>query len=235
MVLKLISNFRDFYDHAFFPQGTPFERLSTGGMNRREQFAYLQELGLQVPRHGIVSSVVPRLLEDWSDDMKATAAEKIVDLVVYTDEQAHAGAGKVRLSLQDALRLHPDAYCCEFMATTQTGVGRSERFLQVGDRKWWLRYWSDSDWRSNCGEGGVEVLGEDLPRGYHSRITAPLFAIDFIRVGHKVLAIDFNTAPGLAPLRDVLSPTEVVELLTSAIERIGTPTQTVTASRMGQI
>ena len=62
-------------------------------MSRRDQFTYLEEIGLQVPRHGIISSVISRLLVDWSDDMTDLAAEKVIHLVVYTDERSHAGEG----------------------------------------------------------------------------------------------------------------------------------------------
>lgn len=53
------------------------------------------------------------------------------------------------------------------MTTSPSGAGRSLRYLQVGDRKWWLRYWSENDWRSNAGEGGVEVMGEEDAERVH--------------------------------------------------------------------
>jgi len=222
MPLRLESDFRDWYDHAFSSQGTPFERLSTGGMSRREMFPYLESLGLEPPRHGTVSAVAAELLEEWPEESRASAAEQMISLVVYLDLWAHSGEGKVRVSAADALLLYPDRYCSEFMsATTSGGAGRSLRYLQVGNRQWHLMYWSDHDWRSNYGEGGVKVL-EESPLGYHPTVTEPMFAIDFLLIGQKLLAVDFNTAPGLAPLRGLVTPSEIVGLLGAAIERAGT-------------
>jgi len=63
----------------------------------------------------------------------------------------------------------------------------------------------------------VEVLGES-PQGYHPKIRKPLFAIDYIQLGKYRFAVDFNEAPGLAPLRELVTPTEVVNLLKEAVE-----------------
>ena len=212
MALKLVSDFRDFYDHQFESHGTPFLRLSKGGMSRREMFPYFSVLGLETPKNGEVSTLAPELL---SDVMAGHATE----LVVYTDEYAHCGDGKVRVRASDALRLYPDRFCSEYLSTSGSGAGRSLRYPQIGSRKWWLSYWSDEDWRSNSGEGGVSIINEE-PAGYHPLVPAPLFAIDFLPIGSKRLAVDFNTAPGLGPLRDVLTPSEIVTLLGAAITRV---------------
>ena len=128
-------------------------------MGRREMFPYLESMGWQTPKHGVVSQLVPDLLSEWDSEMKDMAAQDLIDLVVYTDEAAHCGDGKVRVRAVDALRLYPDRFCCEHLATSPAG-GRSLRYLQVGNRKWWLRYWSEDDWRSN--------VGRDTTRGWTS-------------------------------------------------------------------
>lgn len=207
--LMLVSDFRDYYDHAFERRGPKFHRLSKGGMPRREMFSYLQATGWKTPRCGIVSQLIPALQSETGGQQP--------EFVVYTDELAHAGDGKVKIRANDALRLYPDRFCSEFLATCPSGAGTSIRYLQVGDRKWWLRYWSETDWRSNVGEGGIEVI-EEQDRGYHPEIKIPMFAVDLVPVGSRLLAIDFNTAPGLGPLRDILAPSEVIALLGDAIE-----------------
>jgi len=219
MGLYLVTDYRDYYDHAFDTHGTPFHRLSKGGMGRREMFPYLESIGLKTPRYGIVAEVVPNLLSERDSDIKTLASGQPVDLVVYTDEQAHCGDGKVRVSGADALRLYPDQFCSEHLTTSPSGAGLSLRYLQVGSRKWWLQYWSSDDWRSNVGEGGVEVLREEDPPGYHPKVHDPLFAVDFLPIASNLFAIDFNIAPGLGPLRDILAPSEIVSLLGTAIER----------------
>lgn len=210
--LKLKTDFRDFYDHAFDAKGETFLRLSKGGMSRREMVLFLERLGFATPRHGVVSAFVPELL------VKEDSSSGPTEVVVYLDEAAHRGEGKVKLSATDALASHPGHLCSEYLPTAVGGIGTSLRYLQVGSRRWWLRYWSETDWRSNVGEGGTEVLRE-MPAGYHPQIQEPMFAIDFLVAGRRLVAIDYNTAPGLAPLRDTLTPTEIVSLLAAAIER----------------
>lgn len=215
MKLSLKSNFRDFYDFAFDKQGEVFERLDNAGISRREMFTYFNELDLKTPVHGTVRDVVACLQESFDEQGRATQdlfLEHLVDLVVYLDEYQHAGEGKVKLSAKAALEAYPDHYCSEYIPATASGTGESLRYLQVGIRKWWIRYWSENDWRSNAGEGDWEVLCEEK-RGYHPRIKYPMFAIDFVRAGKHLCAIDFNVAPGLGPLNGIVSPWDIVALV----------------------
>jgi hypothetical protein len=213
--LQLRSDFRDWYDAAFDREGPVFERLSRGGMSRRQMLSYMSEVGLCVPRHGLVCDLVPAIMEDfadWPEDSREAMQSQILELVVYHDEQAHAGEGKEKVAAAEALARYSDLYASEFIPATPSGVGVSLRYLQVGKRRWWLRYWSQDDWRSNAGQGGCEVLCEEKP-GRPYKIDAPMFAVDFVRAGTKLYAIDFNIAPGLVPLNGRLRASEVVEQL----------------------
>ncbi|WP_144402114.1 hypothetical protein [Geoalkalibacter subterraneus] len=219
--LQLKSDFRDWYDCAFDLQGQMvFERLSTAGMSRRQMFAFLQKLGLRTPRHGLVEDLVSALThdcEDWPKDLQRRFLDQAVDVVIYHDEQAHCGEGKQKISAGKALDLYPDTYASEFIPSVAGRGSVSLRYLQVGQRRWWLRYWSQDDWRSNAGEGDCEILCEEKPGRPHE-INDPLFAVDFIRAGKKLYAIDFNIAPGLAPLNGLLLPSEVVSQISSFIQ-----------------
>lgn len=215
--MKLDTNFRDFYDHSFDLTGYVFRRRDNEGMTRREIFRFLIEIGCETPRHGLVKDLVPRILNadfpDWDKISRTKAMQNIIDVVVYTDENSHCGEGKIRISAAEAINHFPDHFAAEFISTTQSGIGVSFRYLQVGKRRWWLKYWSGADWRSNVGEGGVAVQCEEAP-GYGNKIRYPLWAVDYLSVGGTWrYAVDFNIAPSLKPLQGLVTPSEIVDLI----------------------
>ena len=91
-------------------------------------------------------------------------------------------------------RHHPQKDCDG--AITFRRMMNQGRFLQIGDQHFWLRYESDDDWRSNCGDCEIALVAGPK-KGYHKSIHEPLFAIDFVICG-KQYAIDFNVCPGVS-------------------------------------
>lgn len=219
MNLILTTDYRDYYDHAFDQDGTEFQRMSREGLDRRSMLDFLHSRGFRTPRYGTVEEIVPRLLAEFDECIQQMAAESIVDIVVHTDQTVHCGEGKVKLSAAEALVKYPQHLGVEYIPATMSGSGRSLRYLQVGNRRWWLEYWSLNDWRSNVGEGGCRIITEEIPGYHHAWINQVMFAIDFVPAGSHLYAVDFNIAPGLAPLQDVLTPNEVVGLLKGAWAR----------------
>ena len=217
-MIQLRSDFRDWYDFGFDRCGIVFERVASGGMPRREAFQYMAGLGLRVPRHGKVRDLVPVLLAEMPDDLRPYAATHLIDCVVYLDERSHCGEGKIKLSADEAMVSYPDLLCSEHLPATASGNGRSLRYLQVGDRKWWIEYRSANDWRSNAGEVTTTVLAEEAA-GYHPNIDRPLFAIDFVPAADGLYAVDFNTAPGCAPLNGLIRASEICHLIEGAMRK----------------
>jgi len=197
--IKLLSNYSDFYDFAFDGVGYEFRRFSWDGLFRPAMLTFLAWHGFQPPKHGFVRDL----------------AAEIPKLVVYTDERAHRGDGKLLLTAQEALEKHPDAYASEYIESPPESL----RLLQVGMMRWMLTYKSDDAWRSNVGnEVEIQIVGEHV--GYNKDIQLPLFAIDFVcdKDGNRY-AVDFNIAPGLkwTGIDDRVKPVEVVELIRQAI------------------
>lgn len=89
----------------------------------------------------------------------------------------------------------------EFLPTVAGPGSVSLRYLRVGWRQFWLRYVSEDDWRSNCGEGTVRLLCEDAPQPLETVPSVlhdhPLVAVDFLQIGSQFYAIDLSVAPGL--------------------------------------
>ncbi|MDX5935632.1 hypothetical protein SIL73_13125 [Acidithiobacillus thiooxidans] len=201
MKIKIKSDFRDYYDHAFCGSyETPdavFQRQSTGGMSRSAMFAAFELAGLLTPRHGLVRDLVPALKAEYANYPKELW--QMMQVVVHIDEQAHAGDGKVALSFDAAETQYPAAFAVEFLPTV-AGVGAiSYRHLRVGKRMFWLRYTSLDDWRANCGDVQIEFMceaGSATPDTPFFDLS-PMVAVDFLRIGNRMYAIDLNIAPGL--------------------------------------
>lgn len=219
--IKLKSDFRDYYDHWFDNDGRIFERYSTGGFNRREMLVYLKSLGIQTPLFGTVTELYSAIVSpDRGNKRVLHEIAAANEAVVYLDPMAHRGEGKVKLSLAEAIEQYPGHFATEFIPRLH-GKTRSFRHLQVGHFGFYLIYTSDDKWRSNCGSQiDIEVLMELV--GYHPKIQAPLFAIDFV-AGDKMYAVDFNISPQVRQtgVEDILTPREAAEAIKRAINAFG--------------
>lgn len=186
--IHLKSDFRDYYDHCYTARDTGFDvthrRLSRDGISRRVNLDTLVAMGCRVPPYGRVITLTPRI---------PTVASKA--LVVYTDQYAHAGEGKVLVTPQQALARHPYRLAMVYLPPDE-GVGTSYRLLVIGRRGFWLRYRAAEDWRSNCGDGDIKLVEEVNPPT--NAVSLPLYAVDFVRYRNRLYALDFNSAPGLS-------------------------------------
>lgn len=208
-VLK--SNFRDWYDHAFAnPLGegaeVVFERLDRTLMDRAEAFALMEAAGIPCVRHGTPVQV-------------QMAGGGVTNVVYYADLYAHRGDGKHVLPSN---RAHTRGFCSEFVGRHRpNGPSFSLCHLQVGERCWLVRYRSENDWRSNCGDVSWDIIDgyEDHLELYKHDVfhPYPIWAIDFV----GMQAVDFNTAPGLTPIQGCVSAAEVVSLIAKHIHIFG--------------
>lgn len=203
-MLKLKSNFLDYYDHQFDLSGEEFRRMSNEGMNRIEMLDFMKSKRLIVPPYGVV-----RHLEHHA----YITPEAFV--VVHLDINSHRGENKLLVRYSEALEQYPDAFMVMYASSFK---GVSWRYLKVGSRSFILRYESD-DWRSNWNTKEIIVESEDAS-WIKIAIDAPLFAIDFVKneksEGDKVMvAIDYNIAPQIkgTGIEDILSAKEVVQLI----------------------
>lgn len=209
-MLKLRSNFLDYYDHQFDLSGEEFRRMSNEGMNRIEMLDFMKSKRLIVPPYGVVRQLKHHAY---------ITPEAFV--VVHLDINSHRGENKLLMRYREALEQYPDAFMVMY-ASSFTGV--SWRYLKVGSRSFILRYEGD-DWRSNWNTKNIIVESDDAS-WIKIDITAPLFAIDFVKNerldGENVMvAIDFNIAPQIkgSGIEDILSATEVVKLIRDAVEK----------------
>lgn len=211
MKLQLKTDFHDYYDHWFDREGQVFERMSRSGMSRREMFNFLENIGVKTPPYGTPGQVFNSLSDDEKELEKLAQENHInlIDVVVYLDENAHRGEGKILMPLIKAIKEYPDTFCSQYFPSLRFGA-ISLRYLQIGDKIFWLRY-ASNDWRSNYGDVNIEVLAQEKD-GFHPRIDLPLFAVDFVYGFDRLYAIDFNVAPGIkgTGVEDILPAKEAV-------------------------
>lgn len=237
MSIKLVSDFRDIYDHWFDLNGKhKFNRKMRMGPNREEMFYMMFGLGLEVPTHGTVSELYKNAVAMYGsqEEFDAQNGGDLLEVVVYTDIHAHAGDGKLKMTLKEANSKYPDVYASQYLPSGDDDVkSKTWRFLATGDDHYWLEYTSKDDWRSNAGDVSVRLLDKEdadlISSKYHINVAArnikvPLYAIDFIhgRGARELVAIDFNTAPGIkgTPLDGVVDPQKIATSIIRKIESL---------------
>ncbi|WCF11664.1 hypothetical protein NDS46_30420 (plasmid) [Paenibacillus thiaminolyticus] len=203
-MLKLVSNFIDYYDHYFDLQGDVLRRLSNEGMNRVEMLQFLQQKNLTVPLHGIVKNLQNHSL-----------IERDTYVIVHTDIHSHRGENKHLLLYRDALERYPDELMVLYVSSFQ---GCSWRYLKIGSRSFILHYQS-KDWRSNWDTEKITIEDENASL-INIDVNEPLFAIDFVKNINEngeavMMAIDYNIAPQLkgTGIENILAPAEVANLI----------------------
>lgn len=206
--VKINSDFHESYDHMFDVGETDstWNRMSVD-MVRRSALNVLQQMRLNVPYYDNVSNMY---------DLMSTFNPLVV---VYTEAFAHRGEGKkwTRLSLE-TLQKHCNDLAMLYVAQRDRPGSVSYRYLRMGRRTMWLRYESDDEWRSNC--GNVEITEISRPSemqftnaGLLDPQDRPCIAVDFVSsIGGKWWAVDFNTSPGVdhTPFTETYSPEEIV-------------------------
>jgi hypothetical protein len=212
--VAIISEFVDYYDHAFdsilFHHDIVWERSIRNGIKRRDIFKALDNVGLLTPLHGEVDKIVPLLLKDDNDK----------EVVIYTDEYAHCGTGKIKLPAKAAMEW-AGCYCSEYIKP-QTKNAVSFRILRIGIKCWLLKYTGINSWMSNSAEDvNIELISE-LDNVKTVMRNSPMLAIDYVLDGNMPQYIDINTAPGLkwTGLEDVLHPSDVYKLVVDYYENL---------------
>ena len=208
MTLKLVSDFRDYYDFWFDKEGFELRRVTTEGPSRSEMFKLFQGHKIHTPRHGIV--------KDMPADVKWR--------VVYVDESLHRGEGKELVQAEEARQKYPSLFCCEYlsfpsneptMSYKEKYFGSSWRELVIGNNYFFLHYINCDDWRSNVGDDIRIELNASYPGKRPKKdLHYPLYAIDYVFDDQKgdFAAVDLNIAPGFGgtDVEDVLKGPQVV-------------------------
>ena len=198
--IKLFSDFRDYYDDAFNPNGTvAYVRKYSECMTKSKAMSWLKI-------HN-----VPCL------DIKPVAHFNPAfnkEVVVYTDPKLHGGKGKILMSCREAIETYPNYLGSSFIEGTD---GVSLKFLQVGGRKFHV-VMRNSNYM-NCLAPGDVVSVEELRPGFNYSVSIPIFSIDYISYNGSMIAVDFNQVQSLKDLGfdKIMTPEEVVKEIEKSI------------------
>lgn len=167
-------------------------------VTRRARLCELAFAGYQIPRCGEFS------------EMRRLG----VPLVVYRDERAHCGQGKVLWRPGEAVDWPPSAFCSQYVpdsdgfennyehegSTQKTSLWVSRRELWVGRWMVELKYTSRVSWMANVG-GEYEVVVGPTPSEmrYRELIRYPMFAVDYTRVGDDWTSHDYHFDLNVCP------------------------------------
>lgn len=224
LTVKLISDFREDYDHWFdspYNSQLEFRRMTTEGPSRSEMFELFENNEILTPKHGVVKDM-------FQGENSYRKSRKTV--VVYLDDKSHCGENKIKLSYPEALIRYPNNYCSQYIR----GNKQSWRYLQIGERAFLLLYSSDDEWRSNCGDVNIEVLGEVDEYGLvaskypfalycgmlNLRAHHVLFAVDFVNdCFGNLFAVDFNVAPGIKHTGIDLAHKDIADLIIDGVNQ----------------
>lgn len=182
--LQLKSNILHPYDYCFSRSAPWFFlrmyhtiQLKEHDFLRREIFQNLEKMGIETVPNGTVEQVLQKI-------------DPAHGLIVYTDERAHRGEGKLWVSAKEAQEKYPQHWC----SVCVPPLGQSIRHFQFGDLAFTMPFYSKDDWRSNRGQS-VSYCIPGSRWNMFPKIPFPYFALDFIPGTDMVT--DFQLVPGI--------------------------------------
>ena len=189
-LLKLVSDFQDYYDYLFDNQSEPVYRRMYSECNPRgKALNIIKGIGVPTIELGAVSKFsiyTPKL-------------------VVYTNQMGHLGSGKQIVNTIEAYNNFGNSLACPFVEDT---AGISLKFLQVGKRRYQLVMQNEN--LAELKHGRV-IKCTRISDEYNFNIRLPIFSIDYIAYSGTMLAIDFNEVQSLSSLGVMLmKPEEVI-------------------------
>jgi len=205
MNVRIRSDFREYYDHAFDLSGMEWFRNSEDDLSRSSAHNRMRNMGLNVPRSGLLNN--RKLLREMGN----------IQVVVYTNEYTHRGEGKLLLQLEEAMVDYPGCYASAYIhRPVAYSQPSSVRRLRIGSSIHWLEYWSEDTWRSNYSTVDAPVDIYTYVPGITANIIDyepyPMLAIDFVESIYGAwYAIDYNTSPGIGgtPIEGILTPNDI--------------------------
>lgn len=219
--MKLISDFTDYYDSEFTGYGPIVKRNMNNG---RTRLNYLKLLSLYflTPTFGKVKEVIAKFKANQEEEFNILNSITPLEVIVYHNEYAHAGEGKEKLTFDEALRLYPNKLCTIFVPCLDRFYNVTLRWLVIGKYNVFLKYSTPvvlHEWQSNY-KPKVEILKDiqatqlyvDI-RDEEPLANYRMFAVDFVPCIKGLAAIDFNTSPGLEPVKELYSSKDIIKML----------------------
>lgn len=183
MKLELRSNIKLEYDYCFSRDSDlVFLRMYHTGYlrqndySRREMFRWLESIGIETVPNGLIGNLLKKF-------------DPPNGIVVYLDEHAHMGDGKIWVSAKEAEH-YKDYWGSVFLPPE----GRAIRHFQFGVKSFTMPFISQNDWRCQKGQSHSWCIPGSRYNFFPKIISYPYFALDFIP--GTDLVTDFQFTPG---------------------------------------
>lgn len=190
--MKIISDFRDYYDEYFNENASVVYERVRKGMGRGKELKVLQSLG------------IPTI------EIKAVSEFDIRNshLVVYLNPLKHDYQGKRIVEYGEAQLMYENNLASRFV---EEANGITFKYLQIGTRR--FRVYMKNEEPLELKKGKVIEIQEIQSAGKQKFSGSPIFSIDYINIGGEMVAIDFNEVQHLGELgmESVLNKKEVTE------------------------
>ena len=218
--VKLLSDFKDYYDGVFDPDGQVFFRNRFRKGSKRQVLNTLSRIfsggGFSVIPHGLVLEM-PSIIKNFYKTQEPIDDFLVVSsrLVVYTE------GTKLLAPIGVATELYPKEFSTLYIFTWPFSGSSSIRWLQIGRIVVILKYISYTSWNSR--EGEVDVIVKRIWRVEDpiKLFGSPIFAIDFVSDGKRLYALDMEVNPVLqgTGVEDYISPEEVKEEVSVSLDK----------------
>ena len=198
--IKLVTDFVDYYDELCDNSGSfEYRRMESEELSKGKALSYLKSLGVPTIQIDTIEYLPP--------------SHKVI---IYTNPNLHLGKGKIITERSMALLNYPNKLATPYVEGTN---GVYLKFLQIGKRSFQLTMHNPA-FEMNLNPGHIIGVHE-LPSGYNSQISLPIFSIDYIPCNGKMLAVDFNNIQNLSSIgfQNVMSKSEVVNELLNIFNR----------------
>ena len=217
--VRLVSDFKDYYDEAFDSDGRIFFRNRFKKGSKRQVLNTLSRMfsggSFSVIPHGPVFEM-PSIIKSFY-----RTREPVDDfLVVSSRLVVYAEGARLLTPIGVAMELYPKEFSTLYIFTWPFSGSSSIRWLQIGRVVVILKYISYTSWNSR--EGEVDVIVKRIWRVSEPirLFGSPIFAIDFVSDGKRLYALDMEVNPVLqgTGVERYISPEEVKEEVLVSLE-----------------
>jgi hypothetical protein len=195
--LNVKSDFTDFYDELSDKNSiVTYNRFLSNSMQRGKALKYLRSIGVNTIE---IKQVNTFIREDSP-------------IVVYTNPKGHNGTGKKLLNVDDAVKMYENYMASKYLDFTG---GVTVKFLQIGKRGFNLQFFKDT---KSLNIGRLIKINE-IQCDYNRLIGIPIYSIDYVSDGTRMVATDFNEVENLASLgmNNYISAEEVITEIRNAL------------------
>lgn len=190
--MKIVSDFKDFYDEAVESSELCgiYRRINGETLNRKQGLEYLKTKGIAT-----IDCDFAKNIGFWDCE----------EVVVFTEPNTHNIEKRIKMSKDTAMQYYPNHIVMPFISREFTG-GITLKYLKIGRRHWNITLINKTDILTDGMVYSIEYI-----KPTDSRLETPIWSIDYIKdKDGKWVAIDYNDNPIIGYMDSRLKPQDVL-------------------------